>query len=559
MAVLFQARFQATSANALPLSGARLSFFQAGTTTPITVYQDEAEATPWTNPVVADAAGVFPPIYVTASSFYKFVLTDADGIVLQTVDNIRAPATGITDGSKGDIIVSGDVWRIAPGALPYLTPEMYGAVGDGTTDDRDALIDLFDASNTLGIPVDFGSKVYASSAKIAKTWTRTPVIRGAGGTIKCIAPSAIECVLEFTVDEFGVDIRGLTIDADLKAYNGLICYNTNSGMAAADIGDFVSHDLTVKNVYRSGTAFSGGFALRISGGYRKVHLIRPSIDKVLLAAGAGTPSVVGVAGIAIIASGTAESRQIIIDDPYIVDVKSEDISYLLDQDGININGLEDVNSGPNGSTVEINRPKIINAGGRSIKLARHGAIVNEPYFERNTGGAKTGGLSLIDIDFQFGSGVVNGGFGNYLQYAPGICINATLRGGASTGFYVRGFRWYATPTRYAPPSTVTRHGGNSHPQAPCVIEDVHGSGEPTALLISYSSVISTSANPAEALTVRGCGAELTDRLISLSGTSAPTISILATDNYNTGSSVELVEASGAIASTTGSANNRNLT
>mgnify|MGYP001182229735 CR=1 FL=1 len=149
MAVLFTPRFQAGDANGLPLAGAKLSFFQAGTTTPIAVYQDEGATTPWTNPVVADSAGVFPAIYLVVASHFKFVLTDADDVVIQTVDDIVV--SGVTDGDKGSIIVNGEDWSLNDGVV--------GAANISNEGGEQAAISL-----KLGLLSDGDVQIYVSPA-----------------------------------------------------------------------------------------------------------------------------------------------------------------------------------------------------------------------------------------------------------------------------------------------------------------------------------------------------------------------------------------------------------
>lgn len=87
MTMLFTPRFQTEDSSGVPYSGAKLYFYQSGTTTPITIYQDAAKATPHANPVVADATGTFAEIFVDTDPF-KFVLTTSSGTVLETVDAI---------------------------------------------------------------------------------------------------------------------------------------------------------------------------------------------------------------------------------------------------------------------------------------------------------------------------------------------------------------------------------------------------------------------------------------------------------------------------------------
>lgn len=87
--------FQPDSINGVPLAGALLYFYVAGTTTPITVYQDSGLITPHQSPVVADASGIFPAIYVNTTT-YKIVLQTSAGVAVKTYDNINTTSSGAT-------------------------------------------------------------------------------------------------------------------------------------------------------------------------------------------------------------------------------------------------------------------------------------------------------------------------------------------------------------------------------------------------------------------------------------------------------------------------------
>lgn len=131
------------------LVGAKLAWFEAGTTTPLATYSDPGLTTPNTNPVVANAAGRFPPIWLQVVS-YKYVLTDADDVVLVTrdnitVDNLRgdlASPTGATligfrqTGAGGiDSTVDAKLKQFLP------TAQDRGAAIDGATDTRADLLE----------------------------------------------------------------------------------------------------------------------------------------------------------------------------------------------------------------------------------------------------------------------------------------------------------------------------------------------------------------------------------------------------------------------------------
>lgn len=77
--------FQPQNVNGVPLSGGLLYFYATGTTTLLTVYTNSTLATPNTNPVVADASGIFAPVYLAEEEF-KVVLKTSAGVTVQTID-----------------------------------------------------------------------------------------------------------------------------------------------------------------------------------------------------------------------------------------------------------------------------------------------------------------------------------------------------------------------------------------------------------------------------------------------------------------------------------------
>ena len=133
------------------LSGGLLYVYAAGTTTPVTTYQDSAGAVPHTNPIVLDSAGrVATEVWLTAGASYKFVLKTSTNVTLWTQDNLRAindpssvawssitgePTTlagyGITDGLTAATAAS----TYAPIASPTFT---------GTAKAKDELTNTYD-------------------------------------------------------------------------------------------------------------------------------------------------------------------------------------------------------------------------------------------------------------------------------------------------------------------------------------------------------------------------------------------------------------------------------
>ena len=84
---------RAADAAGVAISGARLLFYASGTTTPAPVYSSENLATPLTNPVIADSAGLFAPIYLDPAVVYRVQLLTAAGGLIRDVDPVGGPAT----------------------------------------------------------------------------------------------------------------------------------------------------------------------------------------------------------------------------------------------------------------------------------------------------------------------------------------------------------------------------------------------------------------------------------------------------------------------------------
>jgi hypothetical protein len=181
---------RATTANGDPISGALLHAYYTGTTTRVSVHT--ANGVEHTNPVVADAGGLFPSIYLSALTTYRFVLTDPAGAVIAEFDPVTIGVSGdhLNFGARlftayqnfniplgvdmvrtagWDTLGRGDATYIADEAVDeeyveanprsafislngrgfklnerHLTPFMFGCVGDGEADDTVPLQAFFD-------------------------------------------------------------------------------------------------------------------------------------------------------------------------------------------------------------------------------------------------------------------------------------------------------------------------------------------------------------------------------------------------------------------------------
>lgn len=276
MAFLFDPSFQRVSALGLPLSGATLTFYRAGTSTKITVYQDSAATTPHTNPVVADSSGAFPAIFLTTTSPYKFILKSALGVTIDTVDHIpvgdvfafvssrtdlkalKTTATTLAylteEGREGQFIwrtgdysaqIAADVaegvyikaddtaatsgaWvRAGATSGDLLNVRWFGAVGDGSTDDASAIQAGIDFASTLGGVLLFPEAVFAITSLTLKSDVE---LRGISESaeLRRTTNSATSLIQGTNINNAAV--VGLTIDANQAGTSdGLDCITFNDG------------------------------------------------------------------------------------------------------------------------------------------------------------------------------------------------------------------------------------------------------------------------------------------------------------------------------------------
>lgn len=150
-------RFKAIDDFGHPMVEAKLYTYQKKTTTPAATYQDAQQSAANTNPIVLNASGE-AIIYLLSNQVYTFVLKDANDVSvwsqddvtgaassqdLQNTDSaIRADLANANDASKGANMIgfkqrgTGTVPRTVQSKLEErLTPQDFGAVGDGVADD----------------------------------------------------------------------------------------------------------------------------------------------------------------------------------------------------------------------------------------------------------------------------------------------------------------------------------------------------------------------------------------------------------------------------------------
>lgn len=109
--------------NGVPLAGGLIYTYQAGSSTPLVTYTENSGIVANANPIVLDASGRTPQqIWLLTGFSYKFVLQNADAVLIQTLDNIypilqNAPISAPAIPAGGIIIWSGSTGSVPAGWL----------------------------------------------------------------------------------------------------------------------------------------------------------------------------------------------------------------------------------------------------------------------------------------------------------------------------------------------------------------------------------------------------------------------------------------------------------
>lgn len=160
-----------------PAAGCRLQTYEAGTTTPQTVYQDSGLSIAWPNPTTCDQVGRLPQMFA-ADGNIKLRLTTSAGVELLAVDSVLVigPSSGGGGGGSVDattILATGDLKpRYGTGVLSgfvRLNGRTIGSATSGATEranaDTQALFEyLWDADTNLSVSGGRGANAAADWA-----------------------------------------------------------------------------------------------------------------------------------------------------------------------------------------------------------------------------------------------------------------------------------------------------------------------------------------------------------------------------------------------------------
>jgi hypothetical protein len=159
--------FQFFNNDGLPLNAGKIFTYQAGSTTPLSTFTDSSGLIANTNPIILGTDGRPPStIWLSEGFFYKFVLTTAADVTIQTYDNLYG-IVGATPPSATPIPAGGIfLWSGSIGSIPAGYALCNGS--NGTPDLRDRFV--VGAGSTYAVNATGGS---ADAIVVSHTHTIT--------------------------------------------------------------------------------------------------------------------------------------------------------------------------------------------------------------------------------------------------------------------------------------------------------------------------------------------------------------------------------------------------
>jgi len=167
--------FQFFDNNGAPLNAGKIYTYQAGSSTPLATYTDNAGLTANTNPIILGTDGRPPnEIWMTDGFFYKFILKDSSDVTLQTYDNLYGilgvvPTVAPSSVPTGCILL----WSGSIGSIPAGFVLCNGL--NSTPDLRDRFV--VGAGSSYAVDATGGS---ANAIVVSHTHTATSVVTDPG-------------------------------------------------------------------------------------------------------------------------------------------------------------------------------------------------------------------------------------------------------------------------------------------------------------------------------------------------------------------------------------------
>lgn len=265
-AQLFYLPFRpAINANGITVPGAQLFFYSTGTTTKLPVYTTSALTTELTNPVEANAAGVWPAIYLDNTQVYRVVLKDADGV---TLDDADPYLVDIVDTLTEDLQ---DIADIVVANAAAATSAALAAEGDAAIASASALTAVNAPGTTANTKTSLG---FGTGNRTFTIGTGKAFVTGQYVTIAEVADPVN--IMYGPITAHDPSTGSMTVNVQATYGSGTTAANWNVGLSApAGVGTgtvtSVSGTGTVNGITLTGTVTTSG-GLTLGGTLSGVNL-----------------------------------------------------------------------------------------------------------------------------------------------------------------------------------------------------------------------------------------------------------------------------------------------
>ncbi|MGL4754672.1 MAG: hypothetical protein ACRCXB_20030 [Aeromonadaceae bacterium] len=349
----------------------------------------------------------------------------------------------------------------------------FGIVGNGVSDDTGALVRALSSEHR---ELHLTGNINVSKPVSVTIKSDMKIVSDA--RIVYVGSDVVDKLVSIDCNGHNLTINGLGIDGKLLTHTPLLISNNTDTYT-----DVLLNNLNVSNARKTNTNLQCD-GINVTGAFINARITNTTVNNVLMASGAGVSGRSGVTGIIVKASSqTRYPRKVIIDGCQISEVRSEVLSYTMDQDGIKVYSKED-EAGivrPDDQLATISNTKFVNCVGRAIKTQNQRAVVKNIEIVRDF---DRGNVAIwgIEIDFQTGGGFVRDVNCTYLNKSAPLSIvlaNSPQTSGKRVPHTsVRGVHVYTECTGDHRLQNVVRVGARNTNDAPvCNVSDIEVIGE----------------------------------------------------------------------------------
>jgi hypothetical protein len=215
---------------------ARLYVYESETTTQVAVYSDSALTSARSQPIEADAAGVFPVCYVAASASLRFLVTDQNDVALpgypmdditpEPVGNSAAdeisftPISGVAETNVQDAIESvyATAAAVTDTVAARFTPFTTAGSSDAYTLTPSPAATAYAAGQSWTVRID-RANTGAATLNVSALGARNLMKYGPGGTLLALAAGELQIGQHLIVYDDGTQLVALLGERPIRTSN----------------------------------------------------------------------------------------------------------------------------------------------------------------------------------------------------------------------------------------------------------------------------------------------------------------------------------------------------